>query len=493
MWLKEYTRRCCLKKTVAAKPENVKGAYQMKIAIIGAGWSGLSIMKVLLSCGHDVKVFEVNDDVGGTWNPQIAYHGLKIHNSLFSCMFEGEAPSENRNRLKRLYSQDIYALSQAYANDNKLYERICFRKKVKSVSYSTSQDKSTLEILDLDTGKMATEDFDFVVSTQFNSPRIPEFQQKNTFTGDIYHTNDVKQAVVDDIIRQNKKVVVLGGSKSGSDIALMFLDRNYQVKWLYRKAYWFNDASKANLFYRLLSYIAPSFMFNELSSKIIFTLMGMVGLIKTPGKKHLDFKKYHAGSIYGHDIKILKDEAEHIEGEIDHLDGRDIVLKSGTRIPCDVLICATGCDPISEKIDLKVDGISLNYEEVRYMYRSSIIPELPKLCFTGYFPFGMGPLNGFHRAAWLLWYFSQGLSTEKLKELAIEEGAYDDGFFKSMPLFDSSKYLFLNMRRKFSYFVKDGFISQKEIILFFYNLRVRLRYKPFDSAVKIINENKVAR
>ncbi|MDX1693830.1 MAG: FAD-dependent oxidoreductase [Ketobacteraceae bacterium] len=476
---------------VAQTSSSIKGKNKMKIAIIGAGWSGLSIMKVLLACGHDVKAFEANSDVGGTWNPAIAYHGLKIHNSLFSCMFEGETPSENRNRLKRLYSQDIYALSQAYANDNKLYGNIRFNTKVKSISYSSESGISTLQILDLESGKVDVQEFDFVISTQFNSPRVPEFKRQEEFSGDIYHTNDIKESVVDDIILKNKKVVVLGGSKSGSDIALMFLDRNYQVKWLYRKAYWFNDASKSNLFYRMLSYIAPSFMFNELSSKVIFSLMSMIGLIKTPGKKHLDFRKYHAGSIYGHDLKTLKDEPEHIEGEVDHLDDHEIVLESGKRVPCDVLICATGCDPVSDRIDLKVDGVSLNYEDVKYMYRSSIIPELPKLCFTGYFPFGMGPLNGFHRAAWLLWYFPKNLSTDELKELAMEEGAHEGGFFKSMPLFDSSGYLFLNMRRKFSHFVKDGFISQREIILFFYNLRVKLRYKPFESAVKIINQHKV--
>jgi cation diffusion facilitator CzcD-associated flavoprotein CzcO len=52
----------------------------MKIAIIGAGFSGLVNARVHREFGHDVTVFEKAPDVGGVWSSSRRYPGLRTQN-----------------------------------------------------------------------------------------------------------------------------------------------------------------------------------------------------------------------------------------------------------------------------------------------------------------------------------------------------------------------------------------------------------------------------
>ena len=52
----------------------------LKIAIVGAGFGGLSSAKVLTEFGHDVTVFEKESEVGGVWTASRRYPGLGTQN-----------------------------------------------------------------------------------------------------------------------------------------------------------------------------------------------------------------------------------------------------------------------------------------------------------------------------------------------------------------------------------------------------------------------------
>lgn len=61
----------------------------LKIAVIGAGPSGLSAGKNSIEQGHNVTIFEQNGDLGGVWhydeNVGKNEYGINIH----SAMYEG--------------------------------------------------------------------------------------------------------------------------------------------------------------------------------------------------------------------------------------------------------------------------------------------------------------------------------------------------------------------------------------------------------------------
>jgi cation diffusion facilitator CzcD-associated flavoprotein CzcO len=53
----------------------------MKIAVIGAGFAGLSTAKVLREFDHEVVVFDKAPDVGGVWSVTRRYPGLRTQNN----------------------------------------------------------------------------------------------------------------------------------------------------------------------------------------------------------------------------------------------------------------------------------------------------------------------------------------------------------------------------------------------------------------------------
>jgi len=53
----------------------------MRIAVIGAGFAGLSSAKILRQFDHDVTVFEKSPDVGGVWSRTRRYPGLRTQNN----------------------------------------------------------------------------------------------------------------------------------------------------------------------------------------------------------------------------------------------------------------------------------------------------------------------------------------------------------------------------------------------------------------------------
>jgi len=56
----------------------------MKVAVVGAGYSGLVTARTLLRVGFDVAVFDAAPDVGGVWSKTRRYPGLITQNTASS-------------------------------------------------------------------------------------------------------------------------------------------------------------------------------------------------------------------------------------------------------------------------------------------------------------------------------------------------------------------------------------------------------------------------
>src|SRR5262245_30425872 len=160
----------------------------MRIAIIGAGWSGLQIAAVLRDCGYDVQVFEQLDDVGGTWHPANAYAGLAIHTPAFRCQFHEFDGWRDRDRLARVPAPEVFANCRAFAEAKALRPLIAFRQRVLAIRWEPAQRLHHLTVSDDVAGTTRLVSFDYVISTQFNSPRLPAFKGSESFEGEIAHS-----------------------------------------------------------------------------------------------------------------------------------------------------------------------------------------------------------------------------------------------------------------------------------------------------------------
>ncbi|KAI9706121.1 MAG: hypothetical protein M1836_005527 [Candelina mexicana] len=178
-----------------------------RIAIIGAGLTGVSSASHCVGHGFDVVIFEAGgrDNLGGIWSRVNNTSGLQIHSLMYRFH-----PSVRWNRgypdRKQIVSQ-ITQIWQRYG----LEKRTKFNARVNSV---TRDGQGRWIINDPSNGT-----FDGVIAAvgTCGDPKMPHIAGQEKFKGEIYHSSEL-----DGKHAQGKKVLVVGGGASAVE-ALEFV------------------------------------------------------------------------------------------------------------------------------------------------------------------------------------------------------------------------------------------------------------------------------
>ncbi|KAG7099780.1 hypothetical protein E1B28_001592 [Marasmius oreades] len=309
-----------------------------RIAIIGAGLTGISSAAHCVGHGFDVTVFEAGgrDELGGIWSRVNKTSGLQIHSLMYRfhprVQWKGGYPSRQQ------ILDAIEDLYKAYLLEDKTQ----FHTRIDRVW----KDKNGKWILNTEGyGK-----FDGIIAAigTCGEPKMPHMPGQETFRGEIHHSSklDGKDA-------KGKKVVIIGGGASAVE-ALEFvtagqaekttilarsdkwiIPRNAIVDMLLamnifgQEIYlsWIPEFLLRRFFYRELADLAPS-------HQGIFT--------ETPMVNSEVFQKIRDGS------------AEWLRGDIEHFTETGIAFnKRGKNVPkggpgksihveADMIIMATG-------------------------------------------------------------------------------------------------------------------------------------------------------
>ena len=227
----------------------------LKIAVIGGGWSGVQIVSRLRELGvQNITGFEKLDDLGGTWHQGLSYHGLQIHGAMWATSFDKypyNSKDEDANDGKVLNAEIRNYIHRFADHKYDVLDCYKFNSKVVKVMYdsSTNHRKATLVVeegqTDGGTSSRNTESlygpYDFVVyASQSSAPNIPNIPGRSEFRGDIFHSQQFKTKTFHKILEENKKVVIVGGSKAACDLVLCFQRAGYDAfEWVYRKPYLF--------------------------------------------------------------------------------------------------------------------------------------------------------------------------------------------------------------------------------------------------------------
>lgn len=187
----------------------------MRIAIIGAGCSGLTAIKHLVEAGlTNIVCYEKNDQIGGNW----IYTATPSHSSI--CNTTHTISSKPMSQfsdfpMPRDYPdypnhQQILAYFQAYAQHFQLKKYIRFQITVLH-AHKTQNDRWRLTLSD---GSQPEFDYLFVANGHLSNPRHPDW--KNNFSGTYLHSHDFKsnQGL------ENQRVLVVGAGNSGCDCAI---------------------------------------------------------------------------------------------------------------------------------------------------------------------------------------------------------------------------------------------------------------------------------
>ncbi|XP_061634381.1 flavin-containing monooxygenase 5-like [Phyllopteryx taeniolatus] len=217
-----------------------------KVAVIGAGPSGLSAIKACLVEDLQPTCFESSDDLGGLWkfkevsepNRASIYRSLTINISKeMICYSDFPIPADYPNYM---HHSKILNYFRMYADHFKLLQHIRFQTAVKSVKPRSDYARTGKweVVTENRDGKEETHVFDAVIccSGHYTYRNLPlqDFPGLDTFQGRYFHSWDYKGP--EDM--HGKRVVVVGIGNSGSDIAVESSKFAEQVYMSTRRGAW---------------------------------------------------------------------------------------------------------------------------------------------------------------------------------------------------------------------------------------------------------------
>eukprot|EP00928_Gymnodinium_smaydae_P059627 TRINITY_DN4301_c1_g1_i1.p1 TRINITY_DN4301_c1_g1~~TRINITY_DN4301_c1_g1_i1.p1 ORF type:complete len:562 (+),score=95.74 TRINITY_DN4301_c1_g1_i1:104-1789(+) len=364
---------------------------KLRVAVIGGGWSGLQCMQRLKELGvKEVKGFERYDALGGTWHPNLRYHTIQIHGAMWITSFSKYPynPSDRDVNDGKVLGEEAQSYIQRFAKDKGLNGNYVLNSKIRKISYDSPSRTAKLSVEDSG-GKLREEGpFDFVIyCSQASEPNIPEMPGRDSFKGKVLHSTQFKKEHFDDIVKNKKKVAVVGGSKAGCDLALCFQRAGYdQFNWVYRTPYlfWkyelmFHNRSIVNALRGFTTVLAV--LWTLVSNTVAGWMLWSSGLTVTYGKPHNDWRKFHFGILcpqQRRDLAAIPDAKKVVANPTGY--GKEgLLLKDGRVVEADYVLFGTGCESGIDKMTFEKDGAEYLLNPKTKMMDHFIVPDFPVL------------------------------------------------------------------------------------------------------------------
>ncbi|XP_061596410.1 uncharacterized protein LOC133459976 isoform X2 [Cololabis saira] len=224
-----------------------------RVAVVGAGAAGLCVARHILSRPSSFTppvVFELTDNVGGTWcyDERVGTYdnGQPIHSSMYRNL-RTNLPKEvmmfpdfpfDPQLSSFLPHQEVQRYLERYCQYHNIQPHIRFKTVVENVTPPVmtkvgEEKKTAWEVTSLDSsGCLKTESFDavFVCSGHYSDPHIPHLPGIENFKGQVLHSHSYRYA--EPFCGQS--VVVLGAKASGLDISIELAKAGAQVTLSHR-------------------------------------------------------------------------------------------------------------------------------------------------------------------------------------------------------------------------------------------------------------------
>lgn len=182
---------------------------RFRVAVIGAGMSGILTAIKLEQAGVPYVVLEKNDGVGGTWFEN-TYPGCRVDvANHFYCYSFAPNPGWTEFFSQRAEITDYF---ERCTHDFGIRDKIRFRTEVVSATWDDARAVWSIRMRAAD-GREETLDANAIVSAvgQLNRPKIPEIRGRESFTGPQFHSAQWRH----DVDLTGKRVAVIGTGASG--------------------------------------------------------------------------------------------------------------------------------------------------------------------------------------------------------------------------------------------------------------------------------------
>ena len=399
-----------------------------KVAIIGGGVSGLAAAKAFDEKGHRVCGFERSHDFGGVWEISRSYPDVQTQSPKdLYCYTDHPMPDDYPEWPK---GPQVHAYLHSYAEKHKTARLFRLSTNVKTMERRA--DGRPGWTLTVEAGNQTwSEDFDFVsiCTGQFSEKNIITHPGQDGFVdrgGQVMHSSEY----TDPTASQGKHVVVLGGSKSATDIAVNAVQNGAKsVRLVYLENVWRVPYFVGGInFKRLLYMRAQEQQFNQwgknplqriiaavLKPLVWVNFRGLETLLKTQlkMKKHNMVPTTPIEKEVSCSVPIVtpgliecldKGQITTVLGTFDSYTEDGLRLTTGDTVPCDVAVLAVGWK-------LGVPYLPQQYQEKlieddgQYrVYRLAVNPDLPDMGFVGFNSSFCTVLSAEMIANWLVRY-----------------------------------------------------------------------------------------
>ena len=379
------------------------------VCVIGAGVAGLTTAKTFGARGHQVTILERSGDLGGVWEPARSYPDVQTQSPKDLYRFTDKPMPESYPEWPR--GPQVHAYLADYARDHGLMQWMRLNTTVLGMARRSSGLPGwMLEIRNPD-GSVSHEEFDFVAicTGQFNERQTISHPGDEAFKaagGVILHSAEH----TDPAIVKGKKVVVLGGSKSATDIAVHAVKAGASdVTLVYREPVWRIPYFIGGINFKRILYIrAQEEMFQSWGigalSRFAHAIAkpfvwanwrGLESMLKMQLKlKKCDMvpdKPIEDGINCSVPIAtpdffpmVADGRIKAIRGSFDRYDGKTIVMTGGERVAADVALLAIGFKLgvpfLPEAYRTKLVEPDGQYR----LYRVIANPDLPDMGFVGF-------------------------------------------------------------------------------------------------------------
>jgi len=203
-----------------------------RVAIVGAGMSGLAAAYRLDQAGIPYVIFERNGDVGGVWLEN-TYPGCRLDTSNFNYSYSFAQKSDWTHQFS--LQQTLLEYFRGLASESGIRERIRFGTEVRRLEFDESDGSWAITLRKAD-GSEETVRAQAVISAvgQLNQPSYPNIPGMERFAGQSWHTARWRH----DVDLGGRRVAVIGTGASAYQVVPSIAGKVGTLSVFQRSAPW---------------------------------------------------------------------------------------------------------------------------------------------------------------------------------------------------------------------------------------------------------------
>ena len=433
-------------------------AEHVDVVVVGAGISGVGTGYHLQTRCPDrsYAILEARAAMGGTWD-LFRYPGIRSDSDMHTLGFSfhpwtqakaiADGPSIRRY---------VHETAQAYGIDR----HIRFGTKVLSASWSTPDARWTVETRTAAGPKTYTCNFLAMCSGYYSYDKgyTPSFAGSEAFAGRIVHP----QHWPDDLDYAGKRIVVIGSGATAVTLVPEMAKAAAHVTMLQRSPTYVVSRPAEDAFANRLRRLLPSklaygvtrwknvllgmFFYRMTRKRPEKTKERLLGMVREHLGPDYDIATHFTPRYNPWDQRLclvpdadlfaaLKTgRAEVVTDTIDRFVPEGVRLSSGTVLPADVIVTATGLElSLMGGVPISVDGESVKLAD-KLQYKGMMFSDVPNMAFT----FGYTNASWTLKADLVAKYVCRLLNTMKKRGVTIATPRNDDPGMAAEPFVDFS-------------------------------------------------------